>query len=272
MRDRSVRPHPHLVNKATDVVMKRHFGDDIMPAKEKNNSIFVSLICNILLAIGKGITGILANSNALIADAIHSMTDVIAFFINYRACEDCQIYGRIDRKKTSKKISQRIVETEIRATYYMGIFLLTIGLAICFHNFMLLVLDRVEKPDSITVLVAFVVLAVYAGLYKYSGNSDNKVAKDCVLTSRNTHWQNKMNLVSGTVVLIGLTASMLGFIFMDELAAVVVGSILVAMGVKLIIETRQDLNTTAKQYFKPTVFGSIIISVVLAAISLSIQL
>jgi len=253
-------------------VTKQYLGNDIISPKEKNNSIFVSLICNILLVIGKGITGILANSNALVADAVHSATDVIAFFINYRACNDCQMYGRIDRKRSSKKISRRIVETEIRATYFMGIFLFTIGLAICFHNFMILVLDRVEKPDSITVLVAFVVLAVYAGLYKYSANSDNKAAEDCVLTSRNTHWQNKMNLVSGTVVLIGLTASMLGFIFMDELAAVVVGSILVAMGVKLIIETRQDLSTAAKQYFKPTVFGSIVISVVLAAISLSIQL
>jgi len=253
-------------------VTKQYLGNDIISPKEKNNSIFISLICNILLVIGKGITGILANSNALVADAIHSMTDVIAFFINYRACKDCQMYGRIDRKKTSKKISQRIVETEIRATYYMGIFLFTIGMAICFHNFMLLVLDRVEKPDSISVVVALVVLTVYAGLYKYSGNSDNKAAEDCVLTNRNTHWQNKMNLVSGTVVLIGLTASMLGFIFMDELAAVVVGSILVAMGVKLIIETRQALGPAAKQYFKPTVFSSILISAVLAAISLSIQL
>ena|GEM_PF-6509372 len=251
---------------------KQYLGNDIISPKEKNNSIFVSLICNILLVIGKGITGILANSNALVADAVHSATDVIAFFINYRACEHCQMYGRIDRKKTSKKISRRIVETEIRATYYMGIFLFTIGLAICFHNFMILVLDRVEKPDSITVLVAFVVLAVYAGLYKYSANSDNKGAENCVLTSKNTRWQNKMNMVSGTVVLIGLTASTLGFIFMDELAAVVVGSILVAMGVKLIIETREDLSAAAKRYFKPTVFGSIVISVVLAAISLSIQL
>jgi hypothetical protein len=204
--------------------------------------------------------------------AVHSATDVIAFLINYRACEDCQMYGRIDRKGTSEKIRRRIDEIEIRATYYMGIFLFTIGLSICFHNFMILALDRVEKPDSISVVVAFAVLAVYAGLYKYLGNSDNKVAEDCVLTSKNTHWQNKMNLVSGTVVAMGLTASMLGFIFMDELAAVVVGSILVAMGIRIIIETRQNLSTAARRYLKPTIFGSILISIVLAAISLLIQL
>lgn len=221
--------------------------------------------------IGKGITGILANSNALVADAIHSMTDVIAFFINYRACKDCQMYGRIDRKGTSKKIRQRIVETEIRATYYMGFLLFTIGMAICFHNFMILVLDKVEKPDSITVVVAFIALVIYAGLYKYLGDADNKDMEDCVLTSRNTHWQNRMNLVSGTVVVIGLTASISGFVFMDELAAVVVGSILVGMGVKLIIETRKILSAATKRYFKPVII-SILISIALAAISLSIQL
>jgi len=222
--------------------------------------------------IGKGVTGILANSNALVADAIHSMTDVIAFIINYRACKDCQMYGRIDRNRASKKIRQKVVETEIRATYYMGIFLFTIGMAICFHNFMVLVLERIGKPDLITVFVAFIALAVYVWIYKYSAGKDNKVAKDCVLTSKNTHWQNKMNLVSGSIVVIGLTASVLGFIFMDELAAVVVGSILVAMGAKLIIETKADISDTARRYFKPAVFSSILISIILAAISLSIQL
>jgi len=243
-----------------------------MPAKEKYNSIFVSIICNILLVLGKGITGILANSNALVADAIHSVTDVIAFYINYRACEDCQMYGRIDRNRTSEKIRQRVAETETRATYYMGIFLFTIGLAICLHNFMLLVLDKVEKPDSISVVVASIVLAVYAGLYKYSKGDGNNDIKDCILTRNNSHWQNKMNLFSGFTVVLGLIGTMFGFIFMDELAAVVVGSIMVAMGVKLIIETRQNLSIAAKRYFKPTVFGSILISIILAAISLSFQL
>jgi len=260
-----------LANKASDVVIKQYLRNNIMSPKEKNNSILVSLICNVLLVIGKGLTGILANSNALVADAIHSMTDVIAFLINYRACNDCQMYGRIDRNRTSKKISQKIAETEVRATYWMGIFLFTIGLAICFHNFMILVLDKVEKPDSISVVIAFIALALYVGLYKYSGNN-NKAVKDCAFTNRNAHWQNKMNLVSGTVVVIGLTASMFGFIFMDELAAVVLGSILVAMGVKLIIETREDLSITAQRYFKPVIISSILISIVLGAISLSIQL
>ena len=244
----------------------------IMSAKEKNNSIFVSLICNILLVIGKGITGILANSNALVADAVHSATDVIAFFINYRACEDCQMYGRIDRKGTSEKIRQKIAAAEMQATYYMGVFLFTIGLAICFHNFMLLVLDRVEKPDSISVVVAFIALVVYAGVYKYSKNTDNNDIKECMRTRQNSHWQNKMNLFSGVTVVLGLVGTMFGFIFMDEFAAIVVGSILIAMGVKLIIETREQLSTATKGYFKPVVIGSILTSIVLAIISLSIQL
>jgi len=244
----------------------------VISSKEKNNSIFISLVCNILLVIGKGVTGILANSNALVADAIHSTTDVFAFFISYRTCESCQMYSRIDSKRRSKKISQKVTEIEAKAMYHSGIFLLTVGLAICFHNFMILVLDRTERPDSINVVVAFVVLVVYSVLYKYSHSNQNKTAKECVITNKNTHWQNKMNLVSGTVVLIGLIASISGFIFMDELAATVVGSILVAMGIKLIIESRQSFSRVAKRNFKPVVLGIIMISVVLAAVSLLVQL
>ena len=137
---------------------------------------------------------------------------------------------------------------------------------------MLLVLNRIEKPDSISVVVAFIALAVYGGLYKHSKGNDNNDIKDCMRTRQNTHWQNKMNLFSGVTVVLGLVGTMFGFIFMDEFAAIVVGSILIAMGVKLIIETRQELSMTAKRLFKPIVFGSILISIILAAISLSIQL
>lgn len=234
--------------------------------------ILISLVCNVLLVIGKGVTGILANSNALVADAVHSMSDVVAFFIGYRACNECLMYQRIDGKRTSKKVRQKITRTEINATYYTGIFLFTIGLAVCFHNLMILVLDRVERPDFINVVVAFFVLVVYAGLFKYSGRSDNKAAEDCVLTNRNAHWQNKMNLVTGSIVLIGLVASRLGFIFMDELAAIAVGSILVAMGMKLIIETSQELSPATRNSLKPAVISSIVVSVVLSVVSLSIQL
>ena len=240
-------------------------------AKEKNNSIFISLTGNILLVIGKGITGLLANSHALIADAIHSMTDVSAFFINYRACKDCELYDRIDRKRASQKCNREIIEIEIRATYYTGVFFLTVGMAICLYNFMLLVLDKVEKPGPVAVVVAFVALAVYAVLYKYSGNCDNKSVENCVLTSRNAHLQNKMNLVSGTVVVIGLSASMAGFYFMDELAAVVVGSIMVGMGIEFIKESMEFLSVAMNRYFKPVIISSILISVALAAITLSIR-
>ena len=194
-----------------------------MEPEPRNSSIFISLICNFLLVFVKGITGLLANSNALVADAIHSMTDVTAFFMNYRACKESELCGITAGKGANEKNSQRIDEIEIKATYYTGIILLTVGMAIYFYNAMILLLGRLERPDPITVVISFVALAVYAGLYKYLENAHNKVVKNCVLTTRNANLQNKLNLVSGSVVVIGLIGSMFGFIFMDELAVVVVG-------------------------------------------------
>ena len=52
---------------------------------------------------------------------------------------------------------------------------------------------RLGETDSITVVISFVALAVYAGLYKYLENADNKVVKNCVLTTRNANLQNKLD-------------------------------------------------------------------------------
>ena len=243
-----------------------------MEPEPRNSSIFISLICNFLLVFVKGITGLLANSNALVADAIHSMTDVTAFFMNYRACKESELCGITAGKGANEKNSQRIDEIEIKATYYTGIFLLTVGMAIYFYNAMILLLGRLERPDPITVVISFVALAVYVGLYKYLKSADNEVATHCVITRRNANLQNKLNLVSGSVVVIGLIASMLGFYFMDELAAVVVGSIVVGIGAKWIIETKEELSPTIKRHFKYMIIGCILISVFLAGICLLIRL
>lgn len=243
-----------------------------MQTKEKKDPIFISLVTNILLVLGKGITGLLANSNALIADAIHSLTDVSGFLINYHACRDCKMYNRIDKKKSSERINRKISVTELCAVYYTGVLFFIIGLAICFHNFMILVLDKAEKPDFITFIVSIIALGVYARLYKHLEKGGSHKMKDCPIASRNTHWQNKMNLVSGSVVVIGLAGAMLGFIFMDELAAIVVGSIVLGMGIKLIMEARESLSGVAEKYFKFVIMGSILTAAILASISLSIQI
>jgi divalent metal cation (Fe/Co/Zn/Cd) transporter len=252
--------------------MKRYWVDDIMETEQGNNSILISLISNLFLVFFKGITGLLANSNALVADAIHSMTDVTAFFINYRACKNCELCSMTDEKGTNEKDSQRIVEIETKATYYTGIFLLTVGMTVYFYNSTILLLGRSKRPEPITVVVAFVVLAVYAGLYKYIQSAENEAATPCVLTSRNTNWQNKLNMVSGSVVLIGLIASMLGFYFMDELAAIIVGGILVGLGAKWITETKEELGPAINRHSTSRIISCTLASVVLAAICLSIRL
>ena len=229
------------------------------------------MICNLLLVFVKGATGLLANSNALVADAIHSMTDVTAFFINYRACKDAESCAIADETGTDERIKQRITEIEVRATYCTGIFLLTVGLCIYFYNAMVILLGRMAQPEPITLVVAVAVWAVYIGLYQYLKRTGNNAERHCVMTNRNADWQNNFNVISGAVVVIGLTGSMFGFIFMDELAAVVVGSILIALGIRWIVETKQMVGPWINRHFKLIIVGSILVSLVITAISLSIQ-
>jgi divalent metal cation (Fe/Co/Zn/Cd) transporter len=237
----------------------------------KDSSILISIVCNLFLVLIKGITGLLANSSGLVADAIHSMSDVTAFFINYRACKECENCSGLNKQATNENSSQIIFEIETKATYYTGIFLLIIGMAVYFYNSMILILGRSTKPEPIAAVIAFVALAFYAVLYKYLENSKNSTNTLCTRTVRNVDWQNKLNLFSGSVVLFGLAASMFGFYFMDDIAAIIVGSILIGIGINWITETRDELNPIMKQRFKVVIISCIPISVVITAVSLSIN-
>ncbi len=250
---------------------ERLSSNHIMQSEEKNSSILISLICNLLLVFVKGVTGLLANSNALVADAFHSMTDVIAFFINYRACKDSESCAIADKTGTNEEIRQKITDIEVKATYCTGIFLLTVGMSIYFYNAMVILLGRMAQPEPITLVVAVVVWAVYIGLYQYLKRAGNNAERHCVMTNRNADWQNNFNVISGAVVVIGLTGAMLGFTFMDELAAVVVGSMLIALGIKWIAETKEAVGRPIRRHFRLIIVGSILVSLVITAISLSIQ-
>ncbi|MEA1967456.1 MAG: cation transporter [Thermodesulfobacteriota bacterium] len=243
-----------------------------MQPQKKNNSIFVSMICNLLLVFFKGATGILANSSALVADALHSMTDVIAFFINYRACKESESCFIADKTGTDEKTQKRVAEIEVKATYCTGIFLLTVGLSIYFYNTMVILLGRMGQPEPITLVVAVVVWVIYLGLYLYLERNGNKTEPHCAMTNRNSDWQNKFNVISGAAVVIGLTGSMFGFIFMDELAAVVVGSILTAIGIRWIAETKTMVGPWIKHHYNSIIAASVSASWVITAILLSIQL
>jgi len=47
----------------------------------------VTLLCNALLVAVKGTVGVIAGSHALLADAVHSLSDVIAYLFNYHGCK-----------------------------------------------------------------------------------------------------------------------------------------------------------------------------------------
>jgi divalent metal cation (Fe/Co/Zn/Cd) transporter len=243
-------------------VGKASASSSVLPA-EGNNVILASLLVNTLLVLGKGITGVLFHSSALVSDACHSTTDVAAFFVNYRASNECRIYGQGDNlQRLGDK--EKVAAIENFATFVTGLIFLTIGSAIYFHSGASIILLKFEKPEPITLAVAIIALVFYLSVYFYSRRARYQAKEYCRRITENSHWQNEMNLVVGSVVVAGLVGAHLGYDYLDEAAAVLVGTILFAMGIKQLALARADMQDRIGKYFKAAIVGAFAISITLS--------
>lgn len=209
----------------------------------KKIPILISVIGNVLLVLIKGIVGIIANSHALIADAIHSLSDVIAFLISYYSCKNSSMLPKIGKRGATKRIDKKVVEQEIRSTYLICIIYLAFGSVAYICNSIILVSGDTTPPEFIALVVAFIALGVYVWVYKhFRENMGENNKKYCQITTRQCYLINKMNVFTGITVIVGLIGAEIGFIAMDSLAGVVVGSVMIAIGIRFLQERNKYLK------------------------------
>jgi len=215
----------------------------------KKTPILISVIGNVFLVLIKGIVGVIANSHALIADAIHSLSDVIAFLIGYYSCKNCRILPKNGKREAIKQIDRKIAEREMRSTYLISIVYLAFGSVTYICNSIILVSGDTTPPGFITLVVAFIALGVYIGVYEYyrknMGENNNKY---CRITDKQCYLLNKMNLITGTIVIAGLIGAEIGFTAMDSLAGVAVGAVMISLGLHFLGDRSKYLIFLQKNY------------------------
>lgn len=232
-----------------------HIGEEMETSKvnsefvngTKKAPILISVIGNVFLVIIKGIVGVIADSHALIADAIHSLCDVIAFLISHYSCKNCRMLAKIGKREVVKRIDKKIVEQEIHSTYLISIVYLAFGSVTYIRNLIVFILGDTTPPGFIALVVAFIGFGVYVWVYKYFRKNTGENNKKYYLINKDfnikqSYFLNKMNLFTGITVIIGLIGAKIGFPSMDSLAGVVVGAFMISIGIHCLQERSKHLK------------------------------
>lgn len=196
----------------------------------------VGLVVNLLLGIGKILIGIAAHSQSLVADGIHSLsdlaTDVMVIFAAkhaHREADEEHPYGH------------GRIETVMTVALGAVLVLVAIGIAWdAAHR--LFNPEELLVPGMLALVGALVSVLAKEALYHYTMVVARRLRSKML---RANAWHHRSDAISSIVVMIGVAGTMAGLPYLDAIAAVIVGFMVAKIGWDLAWRSLQELIDTA---------------------------
>lgn len=195
----------------------------------------IGAFVNALLGIVKLIGGFLFHSHALVADGFHSFSDLITDAMVLFASK----YGSQDADASHPYGHQRI---ETAATFLLALLLILAGLGIAWDAIDELIHASHTKPGWIALPIALLSIAANEILYYYTKHVGQKIQSPLIIANA---WHHRSDAAASIVVSLGLIGSLLGWIYLDAVAAVIVGLLIVQMGLSYGWNSIKELVDTA---------------------------
>ena len=199
-------------------------------------STLVSVAVNLGLTIAQVAAGMLAGSQALIADAIHSLSDLISDFVVLFASH----HSQKGPDQTHHYGHQRF---ENAASLVLGLLLLAVGVGMLWNA--VLKLEHTEAIQPVRLIGLWVALGALAAkelLFRYMLAVAERVRSSMLVANA---WHARSDAASSLVVALGIVGNVLGYRLLDPVAALVVGLMVTRMGWQFGWEALHDLMDRA---------------------------
>jgi cation diffusion facilitator family transporter len=197
-----------------------------------SQSTWVSVIVNISLTLVQIAAGFFAHSQSLIADGMHSLSDLVCDFLvlgaNYHSknpADEGHPYGH-GRVETAASLGLGAI---LAATG--GVIMVTAALKL--QN-----IEHLTPVAPLALWVAGIALIAKEGLFRYMLRVGEQLRSPMLIANA---WHARSDAASSLVVAVGIGGNLLGFIYADSLAAIVVGFMIVRMGIVFAWDAFQEL-------------------------------
>ena len=204
---------------ADDAEDTEHSPTERMAAASR--STWVSVGVNLVLTIAQVVVGVLAKSQGLIADGIHSLSDLVADFVVLLASH----HSKKDADADHPYGHQRF---ETAASLVLGTLLLVVGVGMLWSA-----ARKLEAPETVQT-VHIIALWVAGGaliakelLFRYMLSVAKRVKSSMLVANA---WHARSDAASSLVVGIGIIGNLAGYPILDPIAALIVGFMVTRMG------------------------------------------
>ena len=183
--------------------------------KVANRVSSVSIVQNVFLSIFKLIAGIVAHSNAMISDAIHSASDVFSTIV--------VIIGvKLSARDSDKEHPYGHERMECVAAIILAIVLFITGLGIGIQAFTDIVQGNYETlamPGILALIAAIVSIVTKESMYWYTRHYAKQIDSSALMADA---WHHRSDAFSSIGALVGIAGARMGFPIMDSIASLVI--------------------------------------------------
>ena len=195
-------------------------------------------VVNVILLVFKFIAGILGGSAAMIADAVHSLSDFLTDIVVIA-------FVRISSKPEDEDHDYGHGKYETLATSIIGLALLMVGLYI-FYNGARQIWDvmhgaEIEQPGLVALIAAIVSILLKEWTYRFTVNVGKKVESQAGIANA---WHHRSDALSSIGTAIGIGGAILlgkGWAVLDPIAALVVSVFIVKTALGLLSTSSGEL-------------------------------
>ena len=198
-------------------------------------STWVSIVINLMLTFVQVLGGFFAHSQALMADGLHSLSDLLSDVLVLYA-------NRHGNRHADAGHPYGHARIETAATLILGTFLAVLGVVL-----LVVAAMRLQHPEALhavspaALTVAILALIAKEGMFRYMLAVAKRVRSQMLVANA---WHARSDAASSLVVIVGVAGNLLGYTFFDLLAAAVVGVMIAHMGGKLAFEAMAELIDT----------------------------
>ena len=198
----------------------------------------IVIIGNVILSLFKFLAGIFGHSSAMVSDAIHSLSDVLATFIAWLGI-------RLSMQAPDREHPYGHERLECVASLLLGTILFGTGLMIGFSGLKTILAGHYEElqaPECIALIAAVVSIATKEGMFWYTRHYAKVLNSAAFMADA---WHHRSDALSSIGSLIGIGGAMLGFPILDPLASVAIAVCIIKVAYDILKDAVSKMLDTA---------------------------
>ena len=204
--------------------------------KEINRVTWWGIFVNMLLAVTKLIGGTIGQSQSLIADGLHSLSDLASDAMVLVAAKHAGEEADDDHPYGHGRF-------ETLATVGLGLFLIAVGLGIAFDAAHRVFDEEIKAvPHYFTLAIALFSILSNEALYHFTHRVGLRINSKMLIANA---WHHRSDAISSIVVLVGIAGAQMGIAILDPIAAIIVALMIVKIGYDLSYHSVRELVDTA---------------------------